>query len=334
MKRWTLLGAVLLLLSILGWRLAPRLFLAGWLSAWWWCLGLILGCWVNAWMYRLTGGDWGEPFALLAPRLASRLPWLLLALVPVLLGVPLLYPWATDRSWLHEVARPGFPKLWLSQPFFFGRLALYALACWWLARGLRDPRKGRAAASLLAYAVVGTLGAVDLLMSLLPRWYSTAFGLVSLSQQALAGAALGTLAASFGPRPAPWRDLGNLLLMWTMSWAYLAFMQFLIIWAENLPREIAWYVPRMQTGWRWAGLALVLLQLAIPFSALLLRAVKDHPSRLRWVAVLLLVASALNAAWTIVPSVAPENAHALWLLPLLFAGAALLFLPGRLHAEA
>ena len=62
-----------------------------------------------------------------------------------------------------------------------------------------------------------------------------------------------------------------------MTWAYLAFMQFLVIWAENLPREIAWYVPRLQTGWQWVGVALVLLQLAVPFLALLFRDVKDQP---------------------------------------------------------
>ena len=72
--------------------------------------------------------------------------------------------------------------------------------------------------------------------------------------------------------------------MWLMTWAYLAFMQLLIIWAENLPREIAWYLPRLQTGWRWIGVALVLLQFALPLLALLQRAVKDRPQRLAAVA--------------------------------------------------
>jgi hypothetical protein len=99
-------------------------------------------------------------------------------------------------------------------------------------------------------------------------------------------------------------------------------MQFLIIWAENLPREIEWYVPRLQTGWQWAGLALVLVQLVLPFLALLLRSVKDSPSRLAGVAALLLASTALDAAWSVLPSVDPHSLHAWWLLPLILAGMA------------
>src|SRR5678816_1082085 len=100
-------------------------------------------------------------------------------------------------------------------------------------------------------------------------WFSSAFGLVALSGQALGGGALIVLClARWAPERVPaagaghppvWRDLGDLLLMWVVTWAYLAFMEFLIIWAENLPHEIAWYVPRLQTGWRAVAIALVVL---------------------------------------------------------------------------
>jgi len=155
-----------------------------------------------------------------------------------------------------------------------------------------------------------------------------------LAAQALSGAAFAVLLAHGAP--GAWtrtgvadavpvsRDLGNLLLMWVMSWAYLAFMQFLVIWAENLPREIAWYVPRLQTGWVRLGVALVLLQLVLPFLALLFRGIKDHPRRLAGVALLLLAASALDASWMVLPSVDAHTLHGWWLFPPLFAGAGLL----------
>ena len=68
------------------------------------------------------------------------------------------------------------------------------------------------------------------------------FPLFGISNQMLAGmAAAIMLVARIGKCTAPalFRDLGNLLLMYVMTWAYLAFVQFLIIWAENLPHEIA-----------------------------------------------------------------------------------------------
>ena len=281
-----------------------RWLLALWLVAWWWCLGLVLGCYVNAWMHRLTGGAWGSPFVLLVPGLARTVPWLLLALVPVALGAGVLYPWASDRAWLQGLTRPTFPSLWLSQPFFSVRLVLYAAGWWIMTRPSILASKGRTAAALAGYTLLTSVAAVDLLMSLMPGWYSTAFGLVVLSVQALSGAALATLFAARRRLEAPWRDLGNLQLMWVMSWAYLAFMQYLVIWAEDLPREIAWYLPRLTGGWQYAALALVAMQLVLPFFALLFRAVKDHPQRLRWVAVWLLAATAFDVAWTILPSLA------------------------------
>jgi len=131
-----------------------------------------------------------------------------------------------------------------------------------------------------------------------------------------------------------WRDLGNLLLMWTMVWAYLAFMEFLIIWAENLPAEIAWYVPRLQSDWAAGGLALALGQFALPLLALLQRPIKDKPGRLAAVAALLLATQLLNTAWLVLPSVAPASALACALVPLLAAGMGLLLFGAKEPAHA
>jgi hypothetical protein len=105
-------------------------------------------------------------------------------------------------------------------------------------------------------------------------------------------------------------------------------MQFIVIWAEDLPREIAWYVPRLQTGWQWVGLLLVATQLAVPFLGLLFRSVKDRPARLARVSGLLLASGALDAAWLVLPSVDAHNLHAWWLQPLACAGMGLLLLGG------
>jgi hypothetical protein len=331
-------GVVLLLVALAGLWTDARMFFAAWLAAWWWCLGLVLGCFVNAWMHALSGGAWGVPIRAAALRLATRMPWLLLGLLPIALGLTRLYPWAADPhgEWIAMIKRPAFLQAWLSPPFFLLRLAGYAGVWWWLTRPAALSGKGRAAASLIVYALATSLAAVDLLMSLVPGWFSTGFGLVVLSSQALAGGAVAVLLnARQWPGP-PYavgavplsRDLGNLLLMWTMSWAYLAFMEFLIIWAENLPHEIAWYLPRLQTGWVWAAIALVLAQLVLPFVALLFRAIKDRPRRLAAIAVLLLAATALNAAWLVLPSVDPHSLQSWWQQPLLMVGMALLLFGG------
>ncbi|MBV9891735.1 MAG: hypothetical protein JO090_12715, partial [Rhizobacter sp.] len=242
--------ALLAVVAIVGARLDPRLSLAAWLSAWWWCLGVVLGAFVNAWIHRLSGGDWGTAIAPVAIALGRRMPWLLLLGLPIVLGVRVLFPWAADAgAVLRGIARPGFAHAWLSVPFFGVRVVAYALSWWWLTRPSSLQSGGRAAASLIVCTILTSLAAVDFVMSLMPHWYSTAFGLVVLSNQALAGAAFAVawparISIAPGERPMGKpplsRDLGNLLLMWVMTSAYLAFMQFLVIWAEDLPREIAW----------------------------------------------------------------------------------------------
>jgi hypothetical protein len=345
----TLLGAVAIALALPGLWIDRTMFFAAWLAAWWFVLGLVLGALGNACIHRLTGGQWGDALRPATVLLARRLPWVLLLFVPLLFGLDALYPWLRDGAGHWEaLAQPAFNRFWLDPGFFAARLVAYALVWWWLARPLAarasmTPR--RAAASLIVHAIVTSLAAIDLLMSLLPIWYSTVFGLLVLTSQLL-GASAFTVGATARwrvsrvrrpepPAPPLWRDLGNLLLMWLLSWAYLGFVQLLIIWAENLPREIAWYVPRLQTGWRAVGIALVVLHFALPLLALLMRALKDRPERLAVVAFALLGANALHAAWLVLPSVDATSANGWWLFPLLLIGFGLLLFgdaPERLAA--
>ena len=344
----TALGALALLVSLIGWWVDRPMFFAAWLAAWWFCLGLVLGAMANGCIHALTGGAWGDALRPASRALQRQLPWLLLLFLPLVLGLGVLYPWAADPMVLApSVKQPGFLKVWFAPGFVGLRFVGYAAAWWWLTRpggSGRVRRPGQAAVALIAYTLLTSLAAVDLVMSLVPGWSSTVFGWLTLMGQMTAGAAAAiALAAAAGHAPAPaegdppvWRDLGNLLLAWLMMQAYLQFMQFLIIWAENLPREISWFVPRLQTGWQAVGVALVLLQFTLPMLALLWRSVKDRPRRLVWVAGLVVVMQAVDAVWLVVPSVQPRGYGAWWLVPLAFAGMTLLLfgrLPGRLAGE-
>ncbi len=328
-----LVAALALLLALPGVVLAPASFFACWLAAWWFCIGITLGALATCWIHALTGGRWGGAIRLVALPLARRLPWLLLLFLPLAAGVAQVWPWAAATTdWTRDIDAPAFQLAWYSPAFFWARMAAIGAAWWATSRPAVFARKGRVAAALMLYAVTGTLAAFDLVMSLVPGWFSTGQGLINLAGGALGGSALAIAIVArcapdrfptAPPQPAKkrdppvWRDLGNLLLMWTMLWAYLAFVEFLIIWAEDLPREIAWFVPRLTTGWAAVGVALAGLQFALPFAALLFRANKDEPRRLARVAAWLVAGQLLNCAWLVLPSVAPHGAFGWWLLPLL-----------------
>jgi hypothetical protein len=82
-------------------------------------------------------------------------------------------------------------------------------------------------------------------------------------------------------------------------------MQFLIIWVGNLPREIAWYVPRLQTGWAALGALLVVFHFFAPLAILLFRSAKRSPLFLGWLAAALLGVHVIDVYWLVAPSVRP-----------------------------
>ena len=133
----------------------------------------------------------------------------------------------------------------------------------------------------------------------------------------LSAMALGILACAFMQSRAardatPFNDLGNLLLMYVMSWAYIAYTQFLIIWAEDLPHEIAWYLPRIQSSWKWLSLALIALQFAIPFALLLSRAVKRTAYYIGPLSAALLAAQLLYTFYLVAPTLEPHGFYVSW----------------------
>ncbi|WP_198358688.1 hypothetical protein [Noviherbaspirillum autotrophicum] len=313
----------------MAWRVAGTAFLAAYLAAWWFCCGLVMGGLANVWVHNLSGGQWGEAIRASSLDLARTMWLLALLFLPLLLGMRDLFPWAPQAAlgagrWAGELktGSAGFKSLWLT-PWFFALRSLCYLGIWTLLAVLsRRPALQRAArfsaVALIVYALTVGLAAVDWIMSLMPLWYSSSFGLLAGTGQMLAGMALAVLlAARRGDQPPMvFRDLGNLLLMYVMTWAYLAFTQFLIIWSENLPHEIAWYLARRDGGWQAVAWLLALFHFFAPLLILLSRNAKEAPRMLGWLAAGLLAFHLLDVWWMTLPSLPVAWAQWLWTVPL------------------
>jgi hypothetical protein len=102
-------------------------------------------------------------------------------------------------------------------------------------------------------------------------------------------------------------DLGNLLLMFIMLWAYIAFMQYLIIWSENLPDEISWYLPRVQGIWLALTAVVLIFHFVVPFMMLLFRRAKRTMSILVSIAAIVLLAHLARSFWLVVPSLRTQS---------------------------
>ena len=271
--------------------------MSSYLFAWLLFLGLALGGMANLMLHNLTGGPWGlavRPTFIAAARLV---PLAALLGIPVLIGMRHLFP----------ITESG----WFSAPFFVARSVVYLLVWSGFALFVRASVAG-SAIGLIVYVFTMSLAATDWIASLVPQWYSTGFGLVVAIGQMLGAMALAVANVGFRARASErqvFNDLGNLLLMYVMTWAYLAFMQFLIVWVGNLPREIAWYVPRLQTGWVALGVILVVFHFFAPLAILLFRSAKRSALFLGTLAAGLLGVHVIDVYWLVAPSVRPLGFH-------------------------
>jgi hypothetical protein len=295
----------LLILALAGaaWRPDLRALLAGYLALWWFVTGALLGALANVWLHQLTGGAWGDTIRLPLLRAARWLPLACLLFLPVLAGMHWLYPWAGGQPL--EPDTP-FRRWWFTPALFIVRSVAY-LALWsglaWIETRARRASSGRAAVCLLVYGVSVSLAATDWIMSLQPAWYSSVFGWLAAAGQMLTGLALAVLLIDREAARERLPDLGNLLMMYVLTWAYLAYVQFLVIWAADLPREIAWYLRRDTPGWHAVAWGLLALHGAGPVVILLSRRAKRGPRLMGILAAVLLAAHVLDCWWLVLPSI-------------------------------
>jgi len=329
-------GVVGLGLCALGAMVRPGPVLRSYLVAHSYWLGIALGSMAILMVVHLTGGPWGLAIRRILESATRTLPLLALLFLPILAGLDALYPW-TQAGEVSGDPVLEHKSVYLNVPAFLVRAAVY-FAIWlvlahFLNRWSRredqsgDPRlAGRlrqlSGPGLVLYGLSMTFATVDWVMSLEPHWFSTIFAVVFGIGQVLAAisfavAALWLLALRppLGSPVSPTicRDLGNLLLTVVMFWAYTAFAQFLLIWAVNLPEEIAWYKPRFAGGWLWVAVFLILCQFALPFVFLLFRRTKNDLLHLSRLAAFLLATCFVNLFWQIAPAGPPDGALADWL---------------------
>jgi hypothetical protein len=231
-----------------------------WLAACLFWIGAPVGALFIVLARGLVGGVWDAQLRPALTDMIRMLPVLTLLVVPLLLAGPLVYPWA-------RAPESG----WLDPPFFAARAALYLAA--WNGLGLVAPRArpGLAWPALILLFASASLAAFDWIMSLEPHWTSSVFGLQVTVGWALFAMACAVAFAAWRC-PAPEADAldppARLLLALVLLWAYLAAVQFIVIWESDLSHEIPWYLVRLARGWQSAALAVTLLQFLVPFLVL------------------------------------------------------------------
>jgi hypothetical protein len=328
-QRGLIVGVIGLVAGMGGAAISFEQFVHSWLVGFLFCLGLTLGSLALLMLQHLSGGQWGLVSRRIFEAGTRNLPLVALFFVPLLFWLPINFEWArpeaAENAIIHAKAAYLNPQFFIIRAviyFAYWMLCIYLLNKWSAEqdRGIgttpADSVRYRkvSAPGLLFLVLTVTFASVDWIMSLDPEWFSTIFGLLTISGWGLTTFAMTVVVLAMLERsgavanvlkPRHFHDLGKLLLAFTMLWAYLNFSQFLIIWSGNLPEEIPWYVRRTTGSWGYVAIALVVGHFALPFVLLLSQDLKKRAGMLARVAMFIIVMRLVDLIWLVSPEFRP-----------------------------
>jgi hypothetical protein len=329
-QRSLIVGVVFGLIALILAFLRPEQFFRAYLLGFMCWLGVSLGSMAILMIRHLTGGGWGMVIRRILGAAMRTQPLLALLFIPIILGMHKLYIWAQPLDQIADKHLSehlkDITKTYLTTNGFVIR-AIFYFAIWNLLSYLlshwsrqtdragapdnTERFKAVAGPGLILYGFTISFAAIDWVMSLDPSWISTIFGLVILIGEVLSAMCFAVVVERilFNYKPMSEmlspdfvHDHGKWMLTFVMVWAYFNYSQWLIIWAGNLPSEITYYMRRLNGGWGYVGLFIVIFHFAIPFGTLLSRPFKRNIRKLVWLAVWLIMMRYLDLFWIIEPN--------------------------------
>jgi hypothetical protein len=290
-------GIALLVLAIIE----PKQTGAGWLIGFLFWSQIPIGSLVLSMLHNLTGGRWGWILRPTLATTAAAIPWLFVAIVPVFVAAPLIYPWTHHIA----VVKPDVASDYLNIPFFIGR-SVIALAVWSVLAMLIRRAGSRhalltAALGMLLYGITISSVAIDWFLSLEPPFISSSFGASVGIMQLIAAMAWAVLLAPESEGDPVVGDLGGLLLAFVLGITYVDFMALLVIWYGDLPSKTFWFVERDHLPWSALAAAGFFFGSLLPIASLLLGRIRRNRFALRVVASSVLVGSLLYTVYLVAP---------------------------------
>jgi hypothetical protein len=286
---------------IAGFLVDPYAMMASYLAVVVACSAVPIGALAVLTVTYLVRGAWTEELHDALMAAALTLPAMALMFVPILIAVPSLYPWAAAGE--HHGA---LQTVYLTPWFFIIRSLVYftvwtALALWARdAWGDTERMTKTATVGLIVYALTASFAGIDWVESLTPEMHSSIYGLLVIGFQLLAGFGFGAFMALRQGRPT--RRYGEILLSLLLLWAYLHAMQYIVIWAADIPDEVIWYQRRASGGWSVVLWGLMLAQFVLPFFALLSERVRYGHKPLLLLCGVTLALRLVEAFWLVLPS--------------------------------
>lgn len=255
----------------------------------------------------------------------------------------LVWPWMNSEHVLHGHCTVGSDVLYVKKSGFlsigmFTGMTLAFFAIWiWLSSRLRtasfsqdvdgDIRwtyKNRvtAAMGIPLTALSLTFAAIYWIKSLEYHWFSTMYGVWFFANCARGALCCGVLIMVWLYRRGDYKgilntnhfhSIGQLMLAFTIFWAYVTFSQYFLIWNANVPEETFWYnIRELNTDgspnqWKYVGIIIILFgHFVVPFLYLLSYRNKIIQPRIRLIACWVLSVIFFDICYNILPALKDE----------------------------
>jgi hypothetical protein len=312
---------------------ASQAFFQSYLFAFMFWFGVTLGS--TAWLlgHHVTGGGWG--YLLRRPLEAATRNWpVVLAMwVPVFIAMLLsmanghngLYEWADQHLLANDHVLSK--KVGYLNPIAWTVRALLYFVIWFVIAHLLNKWSRKedetddpyvrhnlsmwSAVGLIFYVITVTFATMDWVMTLEPHWYSSLFGAIFLVGQGHSTLCIMMILIKLTGGQTDlmkrvesryFRDVGNLLLAFTLLWAYTNFSQFMIQYSANIAEEAEWFVNRTQYGWQFFGAGNIIMHFVLPFLMLLMSINKVNLNNFVRLAAFLLVVRHIDLLYYVVPT--------------------------------
>ena len=286
----------------------------------------------------------------------SAFKWLFLLFLPLLILAwvkpGFVWPWMDLNHPLHGHGTVGTDILYQKKAAFlnlnmFTGMTLAFFAIWvWVSARLRKAsftqdgdgnvawtrtNRMNAAMGLPLGALTLSFAAIYWIKSLEYHWFSTMYGVWFFANCVRGALCCGVVIMVWLYRRGDFKgilntnhfhSIGQLMLAFTIFWAYVTFSQYFLIWNANVPEETFWYNLRelnhdgSTNQWWYVGLVILFGHFVVPFCALLSYRFKVTQHIIRRIAFWILTVILIDLCYNILPVLKDEHGDSLPFLSL------------------
>jgi hypothetical protein len=332
------IGVIALLVTGVGLFLDPYKVASSWLLAASYTTAIAIGILLMVMLHHIFDAGWSTVIRRTLEHCLAVFPWLALFFLPLILlswiyDPALIWKWMDPHFDLSSIGGHGTvgadilyvkKSALLNFPTFVIIYLVSFLSWIWLSSRCRKASfaqdvdgsaehtttcRKTAAAGIPIVAFTSTLAACLWLKSLDYHWFSTMYGVwffTGAMRAALATTALICIYLSKDVLKGLFLrshmlQLGNMMLAFTVFWAYISFSQYFLIWNANIPEETFWYVIREHGNWRYVGYTLIFAHFFFPFFFFLGHRNKILPGRMIFICIWVLLTQLLDFYYNILP---------------------------------